>query len=138
LLVDHFVSRHAARNGKHIEALEQGVMELLQSHTWPGNVRELENTIERAVVLTTGPTILLDAVAIEAKAPPVRAELPSFRLRDNVEWIECETIRQALQLSTTKQRAATLLGISPRTLSYYLAKYRFIDADVSYRSTWVS
>ena len=137
MLVDHFVSRHAARNGKHIEALERGVIELLQSHTWPGNVRELENTIERAVVLTTGNTIPLDAVAIEAKAPPVRTELPSFRLCDNVEWIECETIRQALQLSTTKQHAATLLGISPRALSYYLAKYRSIDADLSRRSNWV-
>ena len=138
LLVDHFVSRHATRNGKHIEALERGIIELLQSHTWPGNVRELENTIERAIVLTTGRTILLDAVAIEAKAPPVRTELPSLRLRDNVEWIECETIRRALHLSTTKQHAATLLGISPRALSYYLAKYRFIDADLSGRGDWVS
>jgi transcriptional regulator with GAF, ATPase, and Fis domain len=138
LLVNHFVSRHAAPNGKRIEALEQGVIELLQSHTWPGNVRELENTIERAVVLTTGNTIPLDAVVIEAKALPARTELPSYKLRDNAEWIERETIRQALQLSTTKQHAATLLGISPRGLSYYLAKHRFIDADLSCRDDWVS
>jgi transcriptional regulator with GAF, ATPase, and Fis domain len=137
LLADHFVAKHAAPNGKGIEALEQGVIELLQSHTWPGNVRELENTIERAVVLTTGNTIPLDAVVIEANAPLVRTELPSYRLRDNAEWIECETIRQALQLSTTKQHAATLLGISPRALSYYLAKYRFIEANLPRRDHWV-
>ena len=29
-------------------------MSSLQEYHWPGNVRELENTIERAVVLTTG------------------------------------------------------------------------------------
>jgi transcriptional regulator with GAF, ATPase, and Fis domain len=138
LLVNHFVSRHAARNGKHIEALEQGVIEVLQSHTWPGNVRELENTIERAVVLTMGNTIPLEAITIDAKVPPVRTELPSFRIRDNVEWIERETIRQALQASTTKQNAATLLGISPRALSYYLAKYLLTDADLSCRGNWVS
>jgi transcriptional regulator with GAF, ATPase, and Fis domain len=36
LLVDHFVSRHAAQSGKRIEALERGVIEVLQSHNWPG------------------------------------------------------------------------------------------------------
>jgi transcriptional regulator with GAF, ATPase, and Fis domain len=85
-----------------------------------------------------GNMIPLEAIAIDTTPPPARTELPSFRLRDNVEWIECETIRQALQLSTTKQHAATLLGISPRALSYYLAKYRLIDADLSCRGNWVS
>ena len=49
-----------------IDALEYGVVSLLQEHHWPGNVRELENTIERAVVLTTGSTIIRDAITSEA------------------------------------------------------------------------
>ena len=138
LLVDHFLARHAAQSGKHIEAVEQGIIELLQSHHWPGNVRELENTIERAVVLTMGNTIRLDAITIDATVPPGRTELPSLRLRDNVEWIESETIRQALRMSATKQHAAMLLGISRRALSYYLAKYRFIDADLAHCGPSVS
>jgi transcriptional regulator with GAF, ATPase, and Fis domain len=138
LLVDHFLSRHASQCGKHVEALEWCVIELLQSHRWPGNVRELENVIERALVLTVGNTIHLDAIAIDTTFPARRVELPSFRLRDNMEWIECETIRQALQVSATKQRAATLLGISPRALSYYLAKHRFIDDELSIRGDSVS
>jgi transcriptional regulator with GAF, ATPase, and Fis domain len=133
LLVDHFVSRHAAQCGKHIDTVERGVIELLQSHHWPGNVRELENTIERAVALTMGSTIRLEAVTLDATVPPNRPELPSLKLRDNVEWIESETIRQALRRSATKQHAATLLGISRRALSYYLAKYRFIDANRAHR-----
>jgi len=51
--------------------------------------------------------------------------VPSLRLRQNVEWIECETIRQALRMSTAKRQAASLMGISPRALSHYLAKYGF-------------
>jgi transcriptional regulator with GAF, ATPase, and Fis domain len=51
----------------------------------------------------------------------------SFKLRENIEWIERETIRRALQVSAVKQQAARLMGISPRALSYYLAKYPFID-----------
>ena len=39
----------------------------LQEYHWPGNVRELENTIERAVVLTTGSTITRAAVTVEAR-----------------------------------------------------------------------
>jgi transcriptional regulator with GAF, ATPase, and Fis domain len=108
LLVDHFVSKHADQSGKRINALEEGVVALLQSHNWPGNIRELENTIERAVALTVGDTISLSAITIESSVEPRKSELrksellPSLRLRDNVEWIECETIRQALHMSTTK------------------------------------
>ena len=138
LLVDHFVSRHAAQSGRHIEAVERGIIELLQSHHWPVNVRELENTIERAVVLTMGNTIRLDAMTIDTTVPPARTELPSLRLRDNVEWIESETIRQALRRSATKQHAAMLLGISRRALSYYLAKYRFVDTDLAHCGNSVS
>jgi transcriptional regulator with GAF, ATPase, and Fis domain len=50
-------------------------------------------------------------------------------LRQNVEWIERETIRRALEMSTVKRQAARIMGISPRALAYYLAKYPFIDTD---------
>ena len=127
LLVQYFVDKHAARIGKSIDGIEEGVVSWLQEYDWPGNVRELENTIERAVVLTTGSTIGRDAVTVEA-ATNVRASgVPSLKLRQNVEWIECETIRRALDVSTAKRQAARLMGISPRSLSYYLAKYPSID-----------
>jgi hypothetical protein len=42
--------------------------------------------------------------------------------------MECETIRQALAMSTGKKQAASRMGISPRALSYYLAKYPFIES----------
>jgi len=126
MLVSHFVDKHAMRSGKSIDALEDGVVSSLQQHRWPGNVRELENTIERAVVLTTGSTILKSAVTIEATAG-AWGDVPSLQLRENVEWIERETIRRALEMSTVKQQAARIMGISPRALSYYLAKYPFIQ-----------
>jgi len=127
MLVSHFVDKHATRSGKSIDALEDGVVPSLQAHRWPGNVRELENTIERAVVLTTGSTILRTAVTIEAAARTRTDGVPSLQLRQNVEWIERETIRRALEVSTIKQQAARIMGISPRALSYYLAKYPSIE-----------
>jgi transcriptional regulator with GAF, ATPase, and Fis domain len=56
----------------------------------------------------------------------------SFKLHQNIEWIERETIRRALEASTLKREAARLLGISPRALAYYLAKYSFIDKSTSH------
>ncbi|HET7220637.1 MAG TPA: sigma 54-interacting transcriptional regulator [Vicinamibacterales bacterium] len=128
LLVDHFVVKHAARTGKRIATLEDGVLTSLQKHDWPGNVRELENTIERAVVLTTGDTIPAAAVTIESPTAGRGFAVPSLNLRDNVAWVERETIRRALRMSTAKRHAARIMGISPRALSYYLAKYPFIEA----------
>src|SRR5687768_1098238 len=57
VLVEHFIAKHAQREGKHIEGIAPGVMEALQASDWPGNVRELENTMERAVVLSQAPVI---------------------------------------------------------------------------------
>ena len=125
LLVQHFTAKHARRCGKAIEGLEPGVVERLQEYHWPGNVRELENTIERAVVLTSGSTIGRDVVTVDGAARARAGVVPSLKLRQNVEWVECETIRRALEMSTAKQDAARLMGISPRALSYYLAKYSF-------------
>jgi len=52
-----------------------------------------------------------------------------MRMRENVEWIERETIRRALRSSPKKGQAATLMGLSPRALSHYLAKYRSLDLE---------
>jgi transcriptional regulator with GAF, ATPase, and Fis domain len=127
MLVEWFVHKHAARCGKFIESLEEGGIAKLLEYHWPGNVRELENAIERAVVLTIGSTITRDAITVGGALSAQTSGVKSFKLRENIEWIERETIRRALQVSAVKQQAARLMGISPRALSYYLAKYPFID-----------
>jgi transcriptional regulator with GAF, ATPase, and Fis domain len=137
MLVEYFTDKHALRNGKSIDPLEDGVVSSLQAHHWPGNVRELENTIERAVVLTTGSTIARDAVTFEAKADIRTSGVPSLKLRQNIEWVERETIRRALDMSTAKQHAARIMGISPRALSHYLAKYPSINEHTAERRSTV-
>jgi transcriptional regulator with GAF, ATPase, and Fis domain len=127
LLVEYFIHKHATQKGKHVDSIEDGVLSSLQAYQWPGNVRELENAIERAVVLTTGSTITRDVITLEASAGARAASVPSLRLHHNVEWAERETIRQALALSAFKSQAARLMGISPRALSHYLAKYPCLD-----------
>jgi two-component system NtrC family response regulator len=124
-LIDHFVAKHAQRTGRRIDRIDDGVLASLQQYDWPGNVRELENTIERAVVLSAGPTIAARAVSVLGAAAPQTSGLPSLKLRQNTEWVERETIRRALESAGgVKKDAAELMGISQRALSYYLSKYR--------------
>jgi DNA-binding NtrC family response regulator len=124
-LIDHFVAKHAQRTGRRIDRIDDGVLASLQQYDWPGNVRELENTIERAVVLSAGPTIAARAVSVLGAAAPQTTGLPSLKLRQNTEWVERETIRRALESAGgVKKEAAELMGISQRALSYYLSKYR--------------
>ncbi len=124
-LVDFFVRKHAQRTGRRIEKIEDSVLAGLQQYDWPGNVRELENAIERAVVLTTGPAINARAISVGAAVTPQATGVPSLKLRQNIEWVERETIRRAIDSAGgVKKDAAELMGISQRALSYYLAKYR--------------
>jgi DNA-binding NtrC family response regulator len=125
VLIDHFVEKHRQRTGKRIDGVEPNIVAALERYDWPGNVRELENTIERAVVLASSPTISSEAVSLLGAASSPTSGLPSLRLHQNLEWVERETIRKALdQAGGIKKDAAELMGISQRALSYYLAKYR--------------
>ncbi|MGE3959146.1 MAG: sigma-54-dependent transcriptional regulator [Vicinamibacterales bacterium] len=124
-LVEHFVRKHAQRTGRRIDGIAEGVVQALQQYEWPGNVRELENTIERAVVLSPGTMVTAQSVSVLGAVTTQNTGLPSLRLRQNIEWVEKETIRRALETSKgVKKDAAELMGISQRALSYYLAKYR--------------
>ena len=124
-LVEHFLSKHAHRIGRRIDRIDDGALAALQQYDWPGNVRELENTIERAVVLSVGPVISTRAVSVTGAATPQTTGLPTLKLRQNIEWVERETIRRALENARgIKKDAAALMGISQRALSYYLNKYR--------------
>src|SRR5690606_6965422 len=59
-LVQHFIKLHNERLRMDIQGVEPQAMKLLVDYRWPGNVRELENTIERAMVLASGPKLAPD------------------------------------------------------------------------------
>jgi DNA-binding NtrC family response regulator len=126
MLVDHFLRRFAGESGTRIEEVDPTVVAELERYDWPGNVRELENTVERAVVLATGPRLTRDTLWLMGAPSAASPALPSMRLHANLEWAEKETIRRALdQAKGVKKDAAELMGISQRALSHYLQKYRF-------------
>ena len=78
LLVQFLVARFAARVGVRIESVGRATLERLNRYPWPGNVRELENVLERAVILSNGPTLEIEpeVFASAAAAHPASAGPP--------------------------------------------------------------
>jgi formate hydrogenlyase transcriptional activator len=58
-LVRFFVQRFAKKFAKNVEAVSREAMDRLERYPWNGNIRELQNVIERAVVLSSGPVLML-------------------------------------------------------------------------------
>jgi two-component system nitrogen regulation response regulator NtrX len=62
LLVAHFVGMLTSGAGITPRAMTEDAISRLQGLDWPGNVRELRNTIERLLILSSGPRITADDV----------------------------------------------------------------------------
>ena len=62
LLVAHFVHLLSSREGVTPRSFEQPAIDLLARMDWPGNVRELRNTIERLLILGSGPRVTVQDV----------------------------------------------------------------------------
>ena len=78
LLVHFLVARFAARVGVRIELVGKATMERLSRYSWPGNIRELENVLERAVILSNGPTLeIAPEVFASAAARAANADPPT-------------------------------------------------------------
>jgi DNA-binding NtrC family response regulator len=82
LLIERFLEQFCRENGKPARRFTHGAMRLLMDYDWPGNVRELENTVERAVVLSTGESmdvdLLPESVRTREIVKGVRFELAEF------------------------------------------------------------
>ena len=57
-LVDHFITRFNASEGRKISGAAPETLAMLSAFDWPGNVRQLENAVFRAVILCEGDVLL--------------------------------------------------------------------------------
>jgi DNA-binding NtrC family response regulator len=127
LLVDHFVQKAASKSPATVSA---EAMELLCEYRWPGNVRELKNVVERALVLATNGQITVDCLPIEIynkkklTAPTPSSERPAAPGTAKLADLEREQILATLdKVNWHRGKAASLLGITPKTLYRKLRSY---------------
>ncbi|HEX3582952.1 MAG TPA: sigma-54 dependent transcriptional regulator, partial [Thermoanaerobaculia bacterium] len=124
LLVAHFMQKYSDENKRKVKEVTPDAMRILMDHPWPGNVRELENTIERAVVLSTGdritPELLPDSLRYPVNTDQPSMIVPSegLSLKDAVSRYERAMILQSLEMANgVQKRAAELLQVKPSTLN---------------------
>jgi len=103
---------------------------------WPGNVRQLENTIERAVALSSGPTIDVGDIQLDTAHRPAftassaASGAPFLPEGMTLEQWEDEMVREALRRANgNKSQAARLLGLSRNALRYRLGKLGVEDEE---------
>jgi two-component system response regulator AtoC len=132
ILVEHFIEKINKRLELKIKGISPQALDLLLHFPWRGNVRELENSIERAMVLTTKEIIdvdfLPDAVkAAGASQKPGARKLKAsgtLSLKTHTRELEIELINEALrQTAGNRTKAAKLLEISHRALLYKVKEY---------------
>lgn len=77
LLVRHFAEEFSRRMNRRIETVSSETMNALCQYAWPGNIRELQNVIERAVILSSGPSLKIPVAELHSRAIPVSEEVSS-------------------------------------------------------------
>jgi transcriptional regulator with GAF, ATPase, and Fis domain len=117
-LVWNFVELARARHAGPSLEIAATTMERLVAYAWPGNVRELENVVERAVILSPGPELVLGDLRIDARArPPSQSAAASV---DDIAATERSHILRVLEDCGWKVKgaghAAERLGLHPSTL----------------------
>jgi formate hydrogenlyase transcriptional activator len=120
LLVRYFAQKHARHMDRQIETIPVEEMEALTRYHWPGNVRELENLIERAVILSRGPTlhVPLPGDRLPGEAP---AAAPVTLVAAEREHI-LRTLRETNWVIAGPSGAAARLGIKRTTLQSRMTK----------------
>ena len=141
LLFDYFLKSSCAEMETPVKQCSDDALRLLMQYPWPGNVRELENTIKRAVILSSDPLLTAadfssltsqksgqqrnEELSLEALVDTkLRSSLDNLEKMESgdlygmvLEQVERPLIRFVLEKTRNNQvRAADILGINRNTL----------------------
>jgi len=124
ILANHFLRVSAEKHGRPARAFSREALDVLMAYRWPGNVRELKNAVEAMVLLSRDPVLSADVVPVYAREASPTSDafrrLSGRRLDDLERVLVTNTLRDA---AGNRERAATLLGISERTLYRKIRAY---------------
>ena len=137
VLAKHFVKKYSELNELPLKVISKAAEDKLMSYLWPGNVRELENTVHRAVLLSTQEEIEADAVILDdadsiisrtAAPGPSATALQGTTLAGMERNLIIDTLKHTMGNRTV---AAQILGISIRTLRNKLKQYEAEGFDIA-------
>jgi transcriptional regulator with GAF, ATPase, and Fis domain len=117
-----FIERRQAKLGRRIEAIPRAAMDALVAYPWPCNVRELHNVLERALILSPGPTLRLEGALggttpAQPVPPPTARPAPGSTSFDDVARDHVvRVLEQSRWRINGPGGAAELLAVHPNTL----------------------
>ncbi len=111
---------------KPFTAVDRASLEALALYDWPGNVRELRNILERAMILSPGPTLTVAPPATHIASLSTAAGVSASASPIDLRHMDREHILRVLEATgwriRGKNAAAELLGLKPTTLEARMAK----------------
>jgi DNA-binding NtrC family response regulator len=106
------------------------VTELLMGLQWPGNVRELRNLTERLTVTVSDTVVGTVDLPEEYRPTAASQHMMEIPIGEPLEKVEEMIIRKTLnEVTSHREKAARILGISPRALHYKLRRYGIVEDD---------
>lgn len=125
VLTELFVEQFAREHVRGVRVVSARALDMMMNYDWPGNVGQLRQTIERAVVLTSGPVIHHHHLSPEIQTSVDANAVPHLGLSEALDAYEKELLQDALrQARGVRSQAARLLMTSERVFSYRLRKHR--------------
>ncbi len=123
LLIEHFLQRCNSRLGKQI-VFSKDAVEALMEYPFPGNVRELENIVERMVTLCESDRVKREDLPQHVLKKGQKKDTPAQPLTKVAQEAEKQYIIRVLkQTGGNRSRAASVLGISRKTLWEKMRQY---------------
>jgi NtrC-family two-component system response regulator AlgB len=130
-LAQQHLKLFARQSGRPIKEFTSAAMSAMQRYPWPGNLRELRNVIERAVILTKQ-----EKIDVNDFPDTLRGAQPSGAIignRVSLDELEREHIMRIVEIASSMDEAAQILGIDPATL--YRKRKRYAEMTPSSAGT---
>ena len=116
-LTEYLLRKHATATGKIVTGFIEEARERLAAYSWPGNVREVSNVIERAVVISSGPSITLRDLPSRIVGGEGAALFENLSYRDGMNAARKLLVLKALSRTQgNRSAAAKLLGLESKYL----------------------
>ena len=110
--------------------VSQKVIDSLKRYNFPGNVRELINVMERMMIMCENDQISSDDLPEEIQSlsrSPKTINIEGLTLKESVQQLEVQLIRNALDKCDTLSAAAAILDVHPTTLWRKMSRYSILQ-----------
>ncbi|MGB7392959.1 MAG: sigma-54 dependent transcriptional regulator [Pricia sp.] len=114
LFAENFLQKANSSLNKEVQEFSEEVWEAFRQYHWPGNLRELQNVIKRAVLLTSGDEVQVEALPKEVLQPGGKESAADGFSK--AEFEKDRIIKALKKTNFNKSKAAKLLQVTRKTL----------------------